>query len=240
MFISRAKKTVYVRVPKTGSTSGLFYFMRSGIYDPNVDLYAVEPPFYDWQEMYKHFKASGSEYLGQINEEINTSPNPKMNRCVHISFNQIIDQLDWVDDSFSCYAGIRNPIDRICSVYFYEEKRRNHNNFHREHFNYADVNEFCYTACLADAPEKLKSVTRLQTSYFPKHAKLWNIENFHEHADNDIVGLGGKVIERIHVRDNELRPKDYQALLSPEVVQMMELKYLKDFNLWEKAYAVYN
>ena len=149
MFLSNDKKFVYVRVPKTGSTSGLFYFMKSGLYDPDLDLYAVEEPFYSWEDMYSHFKASGVNYLERIAEEINTSPNFEINRCVHISFSQIIDQIDWVDDSFSCYAGIRNPIDRICSVYFYEEKRRRHNNFHREHFNYEDVNKFCYTACLS-------------------------------------------------------------------------------------------
>jgi len=240
MFISKLKKIIYVRVPKTGSTSGLFYFMRSGLYDPDFDLYAVEEPFYNWEEMYKHFLLSGKNYLKEITEEINTKPNPNINRCVHISFSQIIDQIEWVDNSFSCYAGIRNPIDRICSVYFYEQKRRDSQNMPREHFNYQDVNEFCYTACLADAPEKLKAVTRLQTSYFPGHAKLWNTENFHEHAVADITALGGKVPERMHVRDNDLRPKDYKALLSHEVIQMMELKYAQDFVLWEKAYAVYN
>tara|TARA_R110002153_G_scaffold163508_3_gene316070 strand:+ start:342 stop:1064 length:723 start_codon:yes stop_codon:yes gene_type:complete len=240
VFLSNDKKFVYVRVPKTGSTSGLFYFMKSGLYDPDLDLYAVEEPFYSWEDMYSHFKASGVNYLERIAEEINTSPNFEINRCVHISFSQIIDQIDWVDDSFSCYAGIRNPIDRICSVYFYEEKRRRHNNFHREHFNYEDVNKFCYTACLSDAPEKLKAITRLQTSYFPEHARLWNTENFHEHAVADITAIGGKVPERIHVRDNHLRPKDYKSLLSHEVIQMMELKYAQDFVLWEKAYAVYN
>ena len=56
----------------------------------------------------------------------------------------------------------------------------------------------------------------------------------------DITAIGGKVPERIHVRDNHLRPKDYKSLLSHEVIQMMELKYAQDFVLWEKAYAVYN
>ena len=240
MFISKRKKIIYVRVPKTGSTSGLFYFMESGLYEPGLDLYAVEEPFHDWQEMYKHFLSSGADYLKKIPEEINTTYNPNINRCVHISFNQMKDQIEWVDNSFDCYAGIRNPIDRICSVYFYEQKRRDSQNMPREHFNYQDVNEFCYTACLSDAPEKLKAFTRLQTSYFPEHARLWNTENFHEHAVADITALGGKVPERIHVRDNDIKPKDYKALLSHEVIQMMELKYAQDFVLWEKAYAVYN
>lgn len=228
-----------MRVPKTGSTSGLFYFLKSGLYNPETDLYAVESPYYDWYEMYKHFKNAESNYLEPIPDDINCKPN-QINRCVHISFKQLSEQIPEVDNSYSCYTGIRNPIDRICSVYFYEQKRRHHKNMPREHFNYEDVNEFCYTACLSDAPEKLKAVTRLQTSYFPEHARLWNTENFHEHAVADITALGGKVPERIHVRDNHLRPKDYKSLLSHEVIQMMELKYAQDFVLWEKAYAVYN
>jgi len=240
MVVSRKHKFVYVRVPKTGSTSGLFYFMKSGLFDNSTDLYALDAAFNSWQEMYSHFKESGDNYLDFSKWPVDFKLNEYPYRSVHASFNNIVESIENVDSSYACYAGIRNPIDRICSVYFYEQKRRDSNNPPRDFFNYKDVNEFCYTACLADAPEKLKAVTRLQTSYFPEHARLWNTENFHEHAVADITALGGKVTERIHARHNNIRPKDYKALLSHEVIQMMELKYAQDFVLWEKAYAVYN
>ncbi len=240
MFLSRNKKFVFVRVPKTASTSGLFYFMRSGLYDSSVDLYAVDEPFHDWKDMERYFETLGSDYLSYMPEEVNCEPNPNINRCVHISYNQIISQLQDIDNSYACYSGIRNPIDRLCSVYYEELKNRAEDNWTRDFITQKDVNEFCYDACLSSSPEKLKAITRLQTSYFPGHARLWNTENFHEHAVRDIEALGGKVTKRIHVRDNNLKPKDYQALLSHEVVQMIELKYAQDFVLWEKAYAVYN
>ena len=239
MLISRSNKFIYIRVPKTGSTSGLFYFLKSGLYDPKTDVYALDEPFYDWESMYSHFKRKGSDYLEGI-KNFTPLPGVRINRCVHISFDGIVEQVPDIDNSYACYSVVREPIDRICSMYFYEMKRRLHDHKPAEHFNYADVNEFCYQACLPDAPEKLKWATRAQNSYFPEHAKLWNTENFHEHAVADITALGGKVPDKIHFRDNNIRPGNYKELLSQEVIEIMQSKYAKDYELWENAYAVYN
>ena len=116
---------------------------------------------------------------------------------------------------------------------------RSHNHTPRDFFNYPDMNDFCYMACMDHAPEKLKFVTRDQHCFFSSNAILWNTENLHENASTDLPKIGGTDKNKIHVRHktNEI---NYKKQLSNEVIDMLTTKYAKDFELWEKAYAVYN
>lgn len=235
MFISRTNNFVFIRVPKTGSTSALFYFLNSGLYDSSKDTVALEGNFYSWKQMEKCFVDHPKDYL----EKARQAPFMDLvgiNREVHSSYSELVKK-GKIDKGMPCYSVVRNPIDRLCSIYFYTEKQKQ---VAGSALANGDINEFCYSACIAGEETEPRYAKRLQDSYVPDHAKLWNIENLHEHAVTDITALGGKVDNRIHVRKTNQNPVDYQALLSPEVLQMVELKYAQDFVLWEKAYAVYN
>ena len=235
MLICRSNNFVFIRNPKASSTSALFYFLNSGLYDKSKDTVEVETPFSSWVEMEKHFKRHSKDYIEKAfllfkNSHSQNSVN------VHSSYEELVGK-GLIKDNMPCYSVIRNPVDRLCSIYCYEQKRSQA--LRVEKIDEA-LNEFCYSACIKGEKIDPEYSKKLQSSYFPDHAKLWNTENLHEYAVADITALGGKVDNRIHVRKTSQEPKDYKSLLSHEVVQMIELKYAQDFVLWEKAYAVYN
>lgn len=232
MFICNSNNFVFIRVPKTGSTTALFYFLNSGLYDENKDKVVIEQPFSSWSEMEKHFTEHPDNYI-EAAITLFKDRRPTTHFDVHASYSELIGQGTASKDT-PCYSVIRNPIDWLGSIYYYEKKMA-HADASKK-----DLNEFCYATCIKGEAVSPKHAKRLQSSYFPEHAKLWNTESLHEHAVTDIMALGGKVGNRIHVRKTSQEPKDYKSLLSHEVIQLIELKYLKDFELWEKAYAVYN
>ena len=235
MFISCSNNFVFIRIPKTGSTSALFYFLNSGLYDSSKDTVALEGNFYSWEQMQKCFVDHPEDYLERA-AQIPSLGLVGINRQVHASYSEPVKN-EKIKDKTPCYSVVRNPIDRLCSIYFYNKKQKEVTGSTAVN---KDINEFCYSACIAGEETDPSYAKRLQCSYVPDHAKLWNTENLHEHAVADITALGGKVGHPIHVRKTNPDPIDYQALSSPEVLQMIELKYAQDFVLWEKAYAVYN
>lgn len=235
MLISNSNNFVFIRVPKAGSTSGLFYFLNSGLYDEAKDTVAVEAPFNSWVEMEGHFNRHSEKYLENCMPLLKDFH--QQNKIPVHSFYSDLVKTGKIKNNLACYSTIRNPIDRLCSIYFYEQKRNNVVGTKTENI---DLNEFCYLACVKNEKVDPPHAKFLQSVYFPEHAKLWNIENLHEHAVADIGALGGKVDNKIHVRKTHPNPKDYKASLSYEIIQMIELKYVHDFALWEKAYAVYN
>lgn len=247
MIIFRSKKFVYVRVPKTASTSGLFYFMESGLYNPDTDVHFVDFPFSDWNELYESFKRKDEDYMVPVRLKIMARDFPEnkgepLYKNVHMTFDQMTKTFEDVNYLYDCYAGVRNPIDRMCSNYFYEKKTvlDGFDSVVKSYISDKDLNTFCYETCSEDAPEEVKLLNMPQCCYFPPHANLWNIENFHEHATNSIRSLGGEVSDKIHVRKNNLKPKNYKDFLSKEVVDRIKEKYEQDFLMWENAYAVYN
>tara|TARA_R100000951_G_scaffold18306_3_gene14673 strand:+ start:2253 stop:2945 length:693 start_codon:yes stop_codon:yes gene_type:complete len=230
MLISNSNNFVFIRVEKTASTSGLFYFLNSNLYNPEKDLVELDGVFNSWEHMEKHFYDYPVNYLEQA--ALMPMPNYFIPRNVHYSFRDLVSQKK-INQDMPCFATIRNPIDRLCSSYFYERKKLN------ESVLNLDINEFCYRACLKDQKEIPKYAGKLQSSYYPEHTKLWNTENLHDHAVNDIKLLGGKVDKNIHVRSTGAEI-NYQESLSNDVIDTIMIKYAKDFDLWEKAYAVYN
>lgn len=232
MLISRTNNFVFIRVPKTGSTSALFYFLNSGLYDSSKDTVALDGNFYSWKQMQEYFVNYPEDYL-EKSRQVPHLDLVGVDRKVHSTYAELIKN-GKIKDKTPCYSVIRNPVSWLCSIYFYTQKQRKVSGL--EPVN-VDVNEFCYSACIVGEEVDPDYAKLPQCYYIPDHAKLWNTENLHEHAVADITAMGGVVGNRIHVRKTHSTPKDYQALLSHEVIQMMEVKYLKDFELWEKAYA---
>lgn len=236
MLISRSNNFVFIRVPKTGSTSALFYFLNSGLYNAEKDTVAIDGNFTSWMQMQKHFNTYQDDYLEKHQEFVFSSFSYSVDRNVHCSYSDLLMQKR-IENETPCFSIIRNPFDRLCSIYFYQKKQIDELGGNAQTDS---LNEFCYKACIKGEKTNPDHAKRLQSSYFPDHAKLWNTENLYDHAKKDIIAMGGKVSNSIHVRKTSQEPKDYKSMLSFEIIQMIEAKFVGDFEIWEKAYAVYN
>jgi len=235
MLVSNSHDFVFIRVPKAGSTSALFYFMNAGLYNLNTDIVAVDGRFHSWKHLEKCLLDHPENYLTEANN-IPPLDLGYVERNVHTSYSELVNK-GRIKYDMPCFSTVRNPIDRLCSFYFYNEKRKK---VWRQKPTSLNVDDFCYLACMEVSRINPLAAKTPQYSYFPEHATLWNTENLYEHAVKDITAMGGTVKKPIHVRKTRLEPNDYKKQLSHEVIQMVELKYAKDFELWEKAYAVYN
>ena len=221
MIISKAINLVVVRPPKTGSTSLVFYFFNSGLLDLKTDIYSLDGYFSDWKDLEKYHELYGIDY----SHITKFSTGEKSAIHPHATFN---DLTNWglTETDTPCVSTIRNPLARLSSAYNYQKKQ----GFLRE----VNPNEFW------DAVKK-KGVHAPQSSYFPSHAELFNTENLHEHAEKYITSRGGRVDKRIEMKKNPDNQLDafLTALTASRKKDILDT-YAKDFELWEKAYAVYN
>jgi len=234
-----------MRVPRSGSTSLAFYFFKSGLI-ADTDVYTLEGGFSSWEEYDKFNIDNGLDYF-------------KLPRKL---FG--LDSLETVQRKFDdaraksavaadmpCVASIRHPLHWCGSLFYYTKERREAllaaNNgvlteYQQKNFdNYGDPNEaWDYGKDVANR-DIVQTSLDAQFSYFPDHAEVFNTENIHEHASKFILDKGGKVESRIQFR---LNPVEHLTSYLAEMTEGRKKEildfYAKDFELWEKAYAVYN
>jgi len=204
---------VVVRPPKTGSTSLVFYFLNSGLVDTEKDVYIIDKDVLcKVPDNYKH--AGRHENM-------------------HLTFNDLMAKRA-IPSEIPCISTIRNPLERFSSAFYFlrASHLKYHNSIPKE---YADPN------ILWDHIKAKKIKYLPQSDYFPDHAELFNTENLHEHVSKYILERGGKVGGRIEMRKNPDNKLDvFLAELTSDRKQDILDTYAKDFELWEKAYAVYN
>ena len=204
MIISYSNNFVVLRPPKTGSTSLVFYFFKSGLV-AQQDLYSVD-----------------TQLEGKLGSFL--PHKPKYLYPYHITFEELYNKKLVVSD-MPCVSTIRNPIERVSSHYYYKKSIGAASSKYGPNL-YWDYNKTGFPP---------------QSSYFPPHAELFNTENLHEHVSKYILERGGKVDGRIEMRKNPDNKLDvFLAELTPDRKQDILDTYAKDFELWEKAYAVYN
>ena len=213
MIISYSNDFVAIRPPKTGSTSLVFYFLHSGLVDAEKDLYIIDE------------------------DVLCKAPDKYKQEGRYKNMHRTFDDLranGAIPAEMPCVSTIRNPLERLSSWFNFRQA------IHLKHDNripeeYADPNvHWDYI--------KAKQINYLpQSDYFPDHAELFNTENLHEHVSKYILERGGKVDGRIEIRKNPDNKLDvFLAELTPDRKQDILDTYAKDFELWEKAYAVYN
>ena len=227
MIICNSNNFVVVRPPKTGSTSLVFYFFKSGILDLNKDVYSVDGPFSTWEELETYNKKHGLDY-----SKLPKPPHGQhQHKNVHCTFDNLRTK-GTVQPDMPCVSTIRNPLERVASMLNYIIRIRlpSDPTLRKESIFWDYVKE-----------EGHDFYKKPQCDYFPEHAELFNTENLHEHVSKYILEKGGKVDERIEMRKNpDNKPDVFLAGLTPDRKQSILDTYSKDFELWEKAYAVYN
>lgn len=232
MIISNSNNFLVIRPPKTGSTSLVFYFFKSGLVQEQ-DIYAIDGPFGNWKDLEACLNKYGEDFshaprLAKKDSEI---------KNVHVAFDELVEK-NLIAKTMPCVATIRNPIERFCSAFYFV---RHMFKTSVDNTPYSSPNDF-WDALKSKKPRMgVKILSMPQCDYFPDHAELFNTENLHEHVSKYILERGGKVDGRIEMRKNPDNKLDvFLAELTPDRKQDILDTYAKDFELWEKAYAVYN
>ena len=231
MIVSYSNNFVVIRPPKTGSTSLVFYFLKSGLISHEKDVYNVDSPFSTWEELEAYDKKNGLDYsklpMSLYGENYL--------KDVHRTFDDLRAK-GAVQPDMPCVSTIRNPLERVASMLNYIIHRRMPENPTLGQETISPNSFWDYVK--EEANDFYK---KPQSSYFPDHAELFNTENLHEHVSKYILERGGKVNGRINMRKNPDNKLDvFLAELTPDRKQDILDTYAKDFELWEKAYAVYN
>ena len=160
---------------------------------------------------------------------------------VHVTFEKLL-RKGLVHKNTPCVSTIRSPLHRFSSGYYFVKHMFAKSNFaFLAPIKYANPN--AYVDAIREGKDVLgiKLIAMPQSDYFPDHAELFNTENLHEHVSKYILERGGKVDGRIEMRKNPDNKLDvFLAELTPDRKQDILDTYAKDFELWEKAYAVYN
>lgn len=250
MIISYSNNFVMIRTPRAASTSLAFYFFRSGLIDPQTDVYKLEGSFASWQEFDQYISTEGLEFANLPKELKSVESLADSKRM----FSDLVAK-SAIPPDMPCVGSIRNPLERIASSY----------NYICADVGAAVVNNGGATNAflqeLVDATTNINTYWDFVLShlhgakqfhkwypycdYFPEHAEIFNVENIHEHANKFISDRGGVVSERIELRKNPdiFTPDQTETILADLTAdrrQQILDTFAKDFELWEKAYAVYN
>ena len=251
MIISYSNNFVFIRTPRAASTSLAFYLFKSGLVNPQTDVYKLEGSFSSWQEFDQYIATNG---LAFENLPYNLKSLESL-APVQITFDQLVAK-GAISSDMPCVGSVRNPLERIASGYNYICKDMEP--YTSGKFNVgkcpagvdvanAITNINTFVDFILKHLDGAKSIHKWYKycDFFPEHAEVFNIENIHEHASKFISDRGGVVSEKVELRRNPdiFTPDQTEAVLadlSADRRQRILDTFAKDFELWEKAYAVYN
>ena len=251
MIISYSNNFVVIRTPRSASTSLAFYFFKSGLIDPQTDVYKIEGSFASWQEFDQYISTEGLEFANLPKELKSVESLAPARR----TFSDLVAK-SAISPDMPCVGAVRNPLERIASSYRYiskdMEKVITRNNGDIKSPGLADVAEAItnintYCDFILQFMDGAKSIHKWYKycDYFPEHAEVFNIENIHEHVSKFISDRGGVVSDPIELKRNSdiFTPDQTEivlgALTADRRQQLLDT-FAKDYELWEKAYAVYN
>ena len=249
MIICSSNNFAVTRAQKTGGTSLEMYILESGLVDYDNDIYTLEGGFANWEE----FKAYSDSHDNLRYSELPPDLYGDNLFEAQVSFHDLVSQ-GKVQPEMPCIGGIRHPLHWLASLFYYANVRRKidakkslqkfgkytHTDLYlAEHFSEPNASwDFVFELKWED--KHIKENLKAQTSYYPDHAQLFNIENIHEHAVSFIESKGGVAPEKITIRASDNDPTYYLENLSEDRKQKALDIYEKDFLAWEKAYSVYN
>ena len=251
MIISYSNNFVFIRTPRAAGTSMAFYLFKSGLIDPKTDIYKVEGSFSTWEDFDQFISTDGLEFANLPRELKSLESMAPVRRTFDDLRAKSAIQAD-----MPCIATIRNPIERMASGYAYicrdvEAHIASNNGVIASGVQHLldnvtpNVNMYWDYALQHFNGEKPMHKWYRQCDYFPDHAEVFNIENLHQHASRFISEKGGVVSDPIELRRNPdiFTPDQTETVFSDLTAdrrQAMQDLFAKDFEIWEKAYAVYN
>jgi hypothetical protein len=233
--------TVFIRPPKTGSTTLALYVADSGLLNKKHDFRVWELGKAMWMDdgsvdMSNYH--STPEVYAEANTTVSLPPvrpvPPNAPRpLLHGSYAKGV-EVGKYTTSAKCIATVRHPIDRFMSIIHVSASSK------YPPFDPAkeELNEYVAERLSSDAYPTLYFGD--QHTFYNDAPILWNTENIHEHASAYFATNGGVIRQRWYARRNGRRLPGIADQLTSEIKQKILTRYEKDFLLWEKAYAVYN
>jgi hypothetical protein len=249
MIICNSHNFTVIRAPKTGGTSLELYIIDSGLLDSTTDVYALEGGFTTIEEFKAYSDTHGELDFHQIDKEFR---GVEYLADAQKPFSKLVEEGKVASD-MPCIGGIRHPLERLASLYYYANLRNEiaNNNYIKAHGEpsptYEDQKKMfgepdaSWDLVFRQAAKQLAFYLTPQMDYYPDHAQLFNVENMNEHASQFILDKGGNVpAQPLSLRASGNDPSYYLNNLSEDRKQMSLEIYEKDLLAWEKAYAVYN
>ncbi len=252
MIICNSNNFAVTRAQKTGGASLEMYILESGLVNTNTDVYTLEGGFANWQEFKAYSEANGNLKYSDLPSNGSLIGNQLFE--AQTSFSELVSQ-GRVNPDMPCIGGIRHPLEWLASLFYYANIRKDidakenmekkgytldSDTYMKRHFSEPNASwDFVFE--LQWENKHIQDNLKSQSSYYPEHAQLFNIENIHEHVSQFIADKGGNVpTQRINIRGSDNDPTYYLENLSVDRKQKTLEIYAHDFELWEKAYAVYN
>ena len=207
MLVSSKHNFLFLRVPKTGSTSAVFYLLDSGLIDDN-DLYGNKTA-----KKVKKLTAQVSPEMGNSVIKDETA----ITKFSHQKHKNIISDYPFLAD-YTSIATVRNPVNKIMSAALMLN-------------NKADEIELNKNIELILSSKGIFSVP--QSEFVGDDTILWPVEHLKSNIESFILSKGGRVRGEWRCRSNG--SEGYISMISPENMNQIYKMYSNDFELWEKA-----
>jgi len=247
MIICNSNNFAVTRAPKTGGASLQMYFLESGLINPETDSYTLEGSFDTWQEFKAYSDANENLLYKNLSDDLHGY---KSLKNAQKTYAEVVEE-ELADADMPWVGSIRNPLEWLGSLFYYAQILRKlkikergdiYSTFDTMMMNKVGMPDAAWDFVFIEQWDNVNVQNSLkpQSSYYPDHAQLFNIENINEHARAFIEEKGGSVLKEMNVRRSDNDNTWYLNNLSEDRKQKSLEIYAKDFELWEKAYAVYN
>ena len=250
MIICNSNNFVVTRAQKTAGTSLEMYILESGLVNTDTDTYTLEGGFANWEEFKAYSDAHNNLKYSELPRELFGSSLLE----AQTPFSDLVSQ-GLVNADMPCIGGIRHPLEGVASFFYSAnirqaiDEKSNLEKFgypldvdanRKKHYSEPNASWDLVFVHTWDT-HHIQTINNSQTSHYPDHAELFNVENIHEHVSKFIGDKGGKVpTQRINIRGSDHDPTYYLETLTADRKQRTLEIFEKDLIAWEKAYAVYN
>jgi hypothetical protein len=207
MLVSSKHNFLFLRVPKTGSTSAVFYLLDSGLIDDN-DLYGNKTAK----------KVKG--LIAQVSPEMGNSvikDETAITKFSHQKHKNIISDYPFLAN-YTSIATVRNPVNKIVSAALMlnnksDERQLNEN-----------IEFILSSTGIFSVP---------QSEFVGDDTILWPTEYLKSNIESFILNKNGRVRGEWRCRSNG--SEGYISMISPENMKQIYKMYSNDFDLWEDA-----
>lgn len=220
MYISHKYKLVFLRTPKTASSSLSEFFIK------NIpDMSSIYMPVED------------SKLEGTINPVIIDKYRDNF-KYYHLTLENLIkEKLITIEQAktYKIISVIRNPVDRQKSFYYFYKRWKNVN----QPFTLQDYNYLAPNGYFIDEPNsaiRQSDFAKLGDKYIGEY---WLYENLDSHVNKLMKDLGLEIINPLPTHKSDFRKNKNEIEFDEESMAQIKLVFGKDFELYDELKKKY-